>query len=34
MRIIRENHQLLTETKGGCALWANKEIVKELIDAN
>lgn len=27
---IRNNHQLLKEGKGGCALWANKEWVKEL----
>jgi len=31
MKTIRENHHLLTETNGGCALWANKEIVKEMI---
>jgi MoaA/NifB/PqqE/SkfB family radical SAM enzyme len=29
---IRNNHQLLKEGKGGCALWANKEWVKELAD--
>jgi MoaA/NifB/PqqE/SkfB family radical SAM enzyme len=27
---IRENHNLLQETKGGCALWANKEWVKSI----
>lgn len=27
---IRNNHQLLKEGKGGCALWANKSWVKEL----
>ena len=27
---IRNNHHLLKEGKGGCALWANKEWVKEL----
>ncbi len=32
MTIIRENHHLLTETKGGCSLWSNKEIIKELIE--
>jgi MoaA/NifB/PqqE/SkfB family radical SAM enzyme len=32
MKTIRANHHLLTETKGGCALWANKEIVKEMIN--
>ncbi len=31
MTMIRENHHLLTETNGGCALWANKEIVKDMI---
>lgn len=32
MATIRENHHLFTETKGGCGLWANKEMVKELIE--
>lgn len=27
---IREQHHLLKEGKGGCALWANKELVEEL----
>jgi MoaA/NifB/PqqE/SkfB family radical SAM enzyme len=27
---IRENHGLLTESEGGCALWANREWVKNL----
>ncbi len=27
---IRNNHGLLTESEGGCALWANREWVKEL----
>ncbi len=29
---IRSNHHLLKEGKGGCALWANKDWVKELAD--
>jgi MoaA/NifB/PqqE/SkfB family radical SAM enzyme len=33
MTTIRENHHLLTETKGGCSLWANKELIKEMIKA-
>lgn len=28
---IRENHHLLTEVKGGCALYENKEFVKSLL---
>lgn len=28
---IRENHHLLTEAKGGCALYENKEFVKSLL---
>ncbi len=28
---IRENHSLLSEGKGGCALWANKEFVQTLL---
>ncbi|MDD4126686.1 MAG: radical SAM protein [Methanomicrobium sp.] len=27
---IRENHGMLTESEGGCALWANREWVKAL----
>lgn len=32
MTTIRENHHLLTETKGGCALWANREFIKGIIE--
>jgi MoaA/NifB/PqqE/SkfB family radical SAM enzyme len=30
---IRENHNQLTETRGGCALWTNRDWVKSLIEA-
>jgi MoaA/NifB/PqqE/SkfB family radical SAM enzyme len=30
MTAIRSNHDRLTETSGGCALWANREWVKNL----
>ena len=33
LRTIRENHNLLTEGKTGCALWENRDYVKTLIDA-
>ncbi|MDD2331169.1 MAG: radical SAM protein [Candidatus Cloacimonetes bacterium] len=29
---IREQHHLLSEGKGGCALWANRSLVQELLD--
>jgi MoaA/NifB/PqqE/SkfB family radical SAM enzyme len=28
---IRRNHHMLTETRGGCALWANREWVRSLL---
>jgi MoaA/NifB/PqqE/SkfB family radical SAM enzyme len=31
LKKIRENHSLLSEGKGGCALWANKEFVQTLL---
>ncbi|MBN1894880.1 radical SAM protein [bacterium] len=31
LRTIRENHNRLTETRGGCALWANREWVQSLL---
>ncbi len=31
LRKIRDNHHLLGETKGGCALWDKKELVAELV---
>ena len=34
LRAIRENHDLLRETNGGCALWEKRELVKELVTAN
>ncbi len=33
LKAIRENHDQLTETKGGCALWEHREWVKSLIKA-
>lgn len=30
LKTVRENHDKLTEDKGGCALWANKEWVERL----
>ena len=32
MQTIRQNHHLLEEGKGGCALWHNKEKVSELLN--
>lgn len=32
LRILRENHALLTEDSGGCALWNRKEWVRSLLD--
>jgi len=29
---IRENHSLLTEKKGGCALWENRDFVQKLLN--
>lgn len=31
LRKIRQNHQLLTEEHGGCALWENREFVEALL---
>lgn len=31
---VRENHHLLTEGEGGCALWANREAVQKLISSS
>lgn len=31
LREIRQNHHMLTETKGGCALWEKREWVKSLL---
>lgn len=31
LRALRENHNLLTETEGGCALWANRAWVRSLL---
>ncbi len=33
LRSLRESHDRLTETAGGCALWKNREMVKSLLDA-
>jgi MoaA/NifB/PqqE/SkfB family radical SAM enzyme len=32
MRMIRSSHHLLTESEGGCALWANREYVSQLTE--
>jgi hypothetical protein len=32
LKEIRENHHMLEETSGGCALWRNREWVKGLTD--
>lgn len=34
LKEIRENHHMLEETSGGCALWRNREWVKELMNNN
>jgi MoaA/NifB/PqqE/SkfB family radical SAM enzyme len=31
LRRIRENHEMLTETDGGCALWTNREWTSSLL---
>lgn len=31
LKTIRENHHKLTETSGGCALWTNRDWVKNLL---
>ena len=31
LKKIRQNHQLLTEEQGGCALWENREFVESLL---
>jgi MoaA/NifB/PqqE/SkfB family radical SAM enzyme len=33
LRALRENHEQLTETEGGCALWKNREMVRSLLAA-
>lgn len=33
LRAIRDNHDALTETRGGCALWTNREWVRSLLPA-
>jgi MoaA/NifB/PqqE/SkfB family radical SAM enzyme len=30
---LRENHDRLTETEGGCALWQKRDLVKSLLEA-
>ena len=30
LKEIRQNHEKLTETKGGCALWENREWIDSL----
>lgn len=32
LRTIRDNHDRLKETRGGCALWAEREWVRSLLD--
>ena len=34
LKTIRENHSRLAETKGGCALWANRAWVESILDKN
>ena len=34
LKKIRENHESLKETKGGCALWENRQWVASLLDKN
>ncbi|MHB8278883.1 MAG: SPASM domain-containing protein [Candidatus Humimicrobiaceae bacterium] len=31
LRKIRENHDKLSETKGGCALWENRDWVQSIL---
>lgn len=31
LRMVRENHHLLKESDGGCALWHNKELLSSMI---
>jgi MoaA/NifB/PqqE/SkfB family radical SAM enzyme len=31
---IKKKHHLLHETKGGCALWENRELVKQILDSD
>jgi len=31
LRVMRENHDLFAETKGGCALWKNRDAVESLL---
>ncbi len=31
---IRKKHHLLHETKGGCALWENRDLVKQILDSD
>ena len=32
LKVIRDNHEHLTETQGGCALWIEREWVRSLIE--
>lgn len=32
LKTIRDNHEHLHETQGGCALWVEREWVRSLID--
>ena len=34
LRTVRENHSELTETKGGCTLWTNKDWVEDQLQEN
>jgi len=34
LRQISDNHDKLSETSGGCALWQNREWVQSLLDKN
>jgi hypothetical protein len=31
LRLIRENHKLLKEGEGGCALWSNRDWVRKIL---
>ncbi len=32
LRTMRENHEMFTETEGGCALWKNRDAVQALLE--
>ena len=34
LRTIRQNHEQLMETEGGCALWVKREWVRSLLRGN